>query len=118
MDTIIDYWKQYVSQYIAVENNHIYHCEHVTLQFNKNCLFSVGIGGLQWKRHLNDKVAVTINDKDHEAVKEIMKNVEKNRFKSIFTKAGKTGALRKSVANPEGPGIHPLIWENWDLIFR
>ena len=48
----------------------------------------VGIGGLQWKRHLADKVVVTINDKDPDAVKEILKNAERNGFKSVTNKAG------------------------------
>ena len=47
-----------------------------------------GIGGLQWKCHLADKIAVTINDKDSEAVKEILKNIERNGLKSVIHKAG------------------------------
>ena len=47
-----------------------------------------GVGGLQWKRHLAGHVVITINDKDSDAVKEILKNAERNGYQAVTNTAG------------------------------
>ena len=60
------------------------------------CKLSVsGIGGLQWKRHLGNKVEVTVNEKDKMSVEEIHLSCAKN---NITVAACRVGIDRYHIA--------------------
>ena len=44
----------------------------------QRCIYNTGIGGLQWKHHLGQKVRVTVNEKDTGAVEDIHANCKMN----------------------------------------
>ena len=48
-----------------------------------------GVGGLQWKHHLRDKVVVTLNELDPAAISEIKDNCQRNQLSWTVCDAAK-----------------------------
>ena len=63
-------------------------------------LLSIGIGGLQWKKQLKNKVEVTINEISPLSVSDIRDNCERN------------GMTVEAMRLPEGLDVHQTIQSN------